>query len=61
MEISTTEPELVKLGKSNGPLSKFGKEFHIIFHCDIFTFYHTWYDFPYLHILPLMVLSFGPH
>ena len=28
--------------------------------CGIFIFYHTWYDFPNLHILPLVVLSFWP-
>ena len=30
--------------------------YSIISYCGIFVFYHTWYDFPNMHILPLMVL-----
>ena len=55
--MSITKPELElqyqDWEKSNGPLSKFGKEFYLFL-----TVLFSWYDFPNLHILLLMVLSF---
>ena len=65
MQISTEKLELVRyiiprVGKSNGPLSKFGKEFHLFlivvfsFSTTLCIFYHLWY----CHFDPIINFTF---
>ena len=59
--MSITKPELVKytiprVGKKQWSPFQIWKRISFISHSGIFVFYFTWFDFPNLHILPLMAL-----